>query len=212
LAGQPSKTRRARPKFFRAAKGREIISSREAAMSRINFSTLLPAMLEGTVTSLEIFFLTLIIALPVGLLVAAGRMSKWKAIRWPIQAYLLVMRGTPLMLQLLFFYFGPSIPIGQHEAAASLGYTRRQTFFKIILPQVVKRITPPMGNEFMTLVKDTALAQVIAVSELFDISAKAASGYVSTVPFVVAAIFYLVMNFFVGQGFLWAERKLDYYR
>ncbi len=217
-------------------------------MSKINFGVLLPAMIDGTITSLEIFFLTLIISLPLGLLVAAGRMSKWKIIRWPIQVYLLVMRGTPLMLQLLFFYFGPyyifgitginrfaaaivafglnysayfaeiyrggieSIPLGQHEAAASLGFTRRQTFFKIILPQVIKRITPPMGNEFMTLVKDTALAQVIAVSELFDVSAKAASGYVSTIPFIVAAIFYLGMNFFVGQGFLWAERKLDYYR
>jgi polar amino acid transport system permease protein len=105
-----------------------------------------------------------------------------------------------------------AVPIGQHEAAASLGFTRNQTFYKIILPQVIKRITPPMGNEFMTLVKDTALARVIAVSELFDVSAKAASGYVSTIPFIAAAVFYLIMNFLVGQGFLWAERKLDYYR
>lgn len=217
-------------------------------MNKINFSTLLPAMLEGTLTSLSIFFLTLLIALPLGLLVAAGRRSRFKLVRLPIQLYLLIMRGTPLMLQLFFFYFGPfyifhisgmdrflaviiafglnytayfaeiyrggieSIPVGQYEAAAALGFTKRETFFKIILPQVAKRILPPMGNEFMTLVKDTALARVIALSELFDVAAKAASGYVSTVPFVVAAVFYLVMNLLVSQAFLLAEKKLDYYR
>ena len=217
-------------------------------MERINFASLLPAMLEGTVTSLEIFFLTLLIAIPCGLFIAAGRMSKLWIVRAPIQAYLLIMRGTPLMLQLFFFYFGPyyifgitgmnrfwavilafglnytayfaeiyrggieSIPIGQYEAAEALGFTRSQTFFKIILPQVLKRVIPPMGNEFMTLVKDTALARIIAVEELFDVAAKAANGYVSTVPFVVAAIFYLVMNFVVSRGFAMAEKKLDYYR
>ena len=215
---------------------------------KVDFGALLPAMLQASLTSLAIFFLTLIIALPFGLLIAAGRMSKYKIIRWPVQVYLLIMRGTPLMLQLFFFFFGPyyifgirgvsrfgmcilafglnytayfaeiyrggmeSIPIGQHEAAAALGFTKKQTFFKIILPQVIKRIVPPMGNEFMTLVKDTALARVIAVVELFDVAAKAASGYVSTVPFIVAAIFYLIMNAIVGQVFLFLERKLDYYR
>jgi polar amino acid transport system permease protein len=215
---------------------------------KVDFGTLLPAMLQASLTSLAIFFLTLIIALPLGLVIAAGRLSKHKVIRWPVQVYLLIMRGTPLMLQLFFFFFGPfyifgikgvsrlamcilafglnytayfaeiyrggmeSIPVGQHEAAAALGFTREQTFFKIILPQVVKRIVPPMGNEFMTLVKDTALARVIAVVELFDVAAKAASGYVSTVPFIVAAVFYLVMNAIVGQAFLFTERKLDYYR
>lgn len=210
--------------------------------------SLLPNMLEGMYTSLGIFFLTLIIALPLGLIVAAGRMSRFSLIRGPVQAYLLIMRGTPLMLQLFFFYFGPyylfgisplnrfwaaivafglnytayfaeiyrggieGIPGGQYEAGETLGFTRVQTFFKIILPQVIKRIIPPMGNEFMTLVKDTALARVIAVAELFDVTAKAASGYVSVVPYVMAAVFYLVMNFIVGQGFLLAERRLDYYR
>lgn len=210
--------------------------------------SLLPNMLEGMYTSLGIFFLTLIIALPLGLIVAAGRMSRFSLIRGPVQAYLLIMRGTPLMLQLFFFYFGPyylfgisplnrfwaaivafglnytayfaeiyrggieGIPGGQYEAGETLGFTRAQTFFKIILPQVIKRIIPPMGNEFMTLVKDTALARVIAVAELFDVTAKAASGYVSVVPYVMAAVFYLVMNFIVGQGFLLAERRLDYYR
>ena len=215
---------------------------------KVDFGTLLPAMLNASLSSLLIFFLTLLISLPLGLLVTAGRMSKYKIIRWPIQVYLLIMRGTPLMLQLFFFFFGPyyifgirgvnrfamcilafglnytayfaeiyrrgmeSIPVGQHEAAAALGFTKKQTFFKIVLPQVIKRIVPPMGNEFMTLVKDTSLARVIAVVELFDVAAKAASGYVSTVPFMVAAVFYLVMNAVVGQGFLMVEKKLDYYR
>ena len=216
-------------------------------MSRINFASLIPAMLAGMGTSLQIFFLTLLLGLPLGLLLAAGRMSRLAILRRPIQAFLLIMRGTPLMLQLFFFYFGPyyilglrgmdrflavilafvlnysayfaeiyrggieSIPVGQYEAAA-LGFTRKQTFFRIVLPQVLKRILPPMGNEFMTLVKDTALARVISVVELFDVAAKAANSYVSTVPFVVAAVFYLVMNLVVGQLFLYAERRMNYYR
>lgn len=209
---------------------------------------LLPSMWSGMLTSLAIFTLTLAIGLPLGLLVAAGRMSRFKVIRWPVQAYLLIMRGTPLMLQLFFIYFGPhylfglssmgrfwaaviafglnytayfaeiyrggieGIPKGQHEAAASLGFTRFQSFSKIILPQVFKRVIPPMGNEFMTLVKDTALARVIAVVELFDVTAKAANSYASVVPYIMAAVFYLAMNFVVGQVFLLAERRLDYYR
>lgn len=217
-------------------------------MNRINLPMLLSSMLDGMIVSLEIFFLTLLIALPLGFILAAGRMSRIKVLRWPVQLYLLIMRGTPLMLQLLFFFYGPyyifgvkganrftmaiiafglnyaayfaeiyrggieSVAIGQHEAAAALGFTRSQKFFKIILPQVIKKITPPMGNEFMTLVKDTALARIIAVTELFHIAETAASGAVSVIPFVIAGIFYLVMNFFVGQGFLFAERKLSYYK
>lgn len=213
----------------------------------VNYSTLIPAMLDGMLSSLLIFFLTLLIALPLGVLVALGRMSRCAVVRIPIQLFLLIMRGTPLMLQLFFFYFGPfylfrisgmdrflavviafglnysayfaeiyrggieSIPIGQYEAAEALGFTKGQTFRKIIFPQVIKRIVPPMGNEFMTLVKDTSLARVIAFSELFDVAAKAASGYVSVVPFVIAAIFYLVMNFVVSQAFLMLERRLSYY-
>lgn len=227
-----------------------LIGTVKGMISKMNqmVESLMPAMLEGMYTSLSIFFLTLLIALPLGLIVAAGRMSRVSLIRVPVQIYLLIMRGTPLMLQLFFFYFGPyylfgmpspnrfvaavvafglnytayfaeiyrggieGIPRGQYEAAATLGFTRPQTFFKIILPQVIKRIIPPMGNEFMTLVKDTALARVIAVAELFDVTAKAATNYVSVVPFIMAAVFYLVMNFIVGQGFLMAERRLDYYK
>lgn len=211
-------------------------------------TALMPAMLDGMITSLSIFFLTLIIGLPLGILISLGRMSQLKIIRIPVQIYLLIMRGTPLMLQLLFFYFGPhfifgmpsmdrfwaavltfglnytayfaeifrggieGMPKGQHEAAATLGFTKRQTFVKIILPQVTKRIIPPMGNEFMTLVKDTALARVIAVAELFDVAAKSANSYASVIPYIMAAVFYLVMNFVVGQCFLLAERRMRYYR
>lgn len=222
-------------------------------------TALMPAMLDGMITSLSIFFLTLIIGLPLGILISLGRMSQLKIImsqlkiiRIPVQIYLLIMRGTPLMLQLLFFYFGPHFifgmpsmdrfwaavltfglnytayfaeifrggiegmpkgqPKGQHEAAATLGFTKRQTFVKIILPQVTKRIIPPMGNEFMALVKDTALARVIAVAELFDVAAKSANSYASVIPYIMAAVFYLVMNFVVGQCFLLAERRMRYYR
>ena len=211
-------------------------------MSRINLAALIPSMLSGMGVSLQIFGITLLLGLPLGLLLAAGRMSRLRALRYPVQAFLLVMRGTPLMLQLFFFYFGPfyifglrgmnrfaavliafvlnyaayfaeiyrggieSISQGQYEAAEALGFTKKQTFFRIVLPQVLKRILPSMGNEFMTLVKDTALARVISVVELFDVAAKAANSSVSAVPFVVAAVFYLVMNLVVGQLFQLAER------
>ncbi|SMC76478.1 amino acid ABC transporter membrane protein, PAAT family [Papillibacter cinnamivorans DSM 12816] len=216
--------------------------------AEINYAILLSDMMEGLLSSLQIFALTLLIGLPLGLVLAGGRMSRHRVISLPVQAYLLVMRGTPLMLQLFFFMYGPyyilgytgisrfgavivafslnyaayfaeiyrggleSIPVGQYEAAATLGFTKGQTFFKIILPQVVKRVIPPMGNEFMTLVKDTALARVIAFSEMFDVAQKAASGHNSVIPFIVAGAFYLAMNAIVGQCFVAAEKKLDYYR
>ena len=155
--------------------------------------------------SVEIFVLTLLFSLPLGLVIAFGRMSKRKIISTLTKIYISIMRGTPLMLQLMVVYFGPyylfgikiktsyrfiaviigfainyaayfaeiyragieSIAIGQYEAAKVLGYTKVQTFFKIILPQVVKRILPPVTNEVITLVKDTSLAFVIAVAEMF---------------------------------------------
>ncbi len=206
------------------------------------------SMLEGTVVTLEIFFLTLLFALPLGLLLCWGRMSKIAVIRIPIMGFLQLMRGTPLMLQLFFFCYGPyylfgwngndrfvsaiiafslnyaayfaeiyrsgigSVNIGQYEAAGALGFTRWQTFRKIILPQVVKHILPTMGNEFMTLVKDTSLARVIAIVELFRVAEVSSNSAASIVPLVVAGVFYLVMNTVVGQAFRFAEKKLDYYR
>lgn len=204
-------------------------------------------MLEASVVTLEVFFLTLIFSLPLGLLVASGRMSKFKLIQLPVRFYLLIMRGTPLILQLIFFYFVPaqifgvglprfwaailafslnyaayfteiyrggiqSISFGQHEAAAVLGFSRGQTFFRIILPQVIKNILPPMSNEFMTLVKDTALAQTIGVMEIFRLANTSASKNFSTLPIFVAGLFYLIMNTVVSKGFSVLSKKLDYYR
>lgn len=214
----------------------------------IDYASLLRSMLEASGMTVAIFALTLLFGLPLGLLAAAGRMSRFKPLRWLVTVYLQIMRGTPLMLQLFFFCYGPyylfrisggdrfvaaiaafvlnyaayfaeiyragieSIPVGQYEAAGALGFTRRQTFFRIILPQVVKRILPPMGSEFMTLVKDTSLARVIAIVELFTIAEKTSSNYFSTIPLLIAGLFYFVMNAAVGKCFAIAEKRLDYYR
>jgi len=195
--------------------------------------------------TLLLFGVTLLVALPLGLLLALGRGSRFKAIRMPVQLYLLIMRGTPLMLQLIFFFFGlplrqmglsrmgvaiiafslnyaayfaeiyrggiESVPKGQYEAADVLGFSRAQTFFRIVLPQVVKRILPPMSNEFMTLVKDTSLARVIGVIELTEIATNIQNTYATLVPLVIAGAFYLIMNFIVSQGFGAAEKRLGYY-
>lgn len=208
---------------------------------------LLLLMLEGTLTSLRIFFLTLLFALPLGLLVAKGRMSKHRIISSVVNGYIMIMRGTPLILQLIFVYFAPyyvlgasadrftavviayvinyaayfaeiyrggiqSIPQGQIEASSVLGFTKIHTFTHIVMPQVVKRIMPAMGNEVITLVKDTALAQTIGVAELFRVAQNAAAREFSTMPIFIAGVFYFVMNAIVSKSFDFIERKLDYYR
>ena len=207
---------------------------------------MLGAMLEGSLVSLEIFFLTLAFALPLALPVALGRMSASRWVRAPVHVYSLVMRGTPLILQIIFVYFAPyylfeasydrftavivafvlnyaayfaeiyrggiqSIPKGQHEAAKVLGFTRADTFFRIVLPQVVKRILPASANEVITLVKDTALAQTIGVAELFRVAQNASARQFSTTPIFIAGAFYFVMNWAVSELFLRAERRLAYY-
>ncbi len=211
-----------------------------------DFITLLPRMAEPLLSTVTIFAFTLLFSLPLGLLVAFARMSKIKPVCWVARAYLLVMRGTPLMLQLIFFWFGlglgssgfsrlqtailaftfnyaayfaeiyrggiESIPVGQREAANVLGFSRPQTFCRIILPQVIKKILPPMGNEFMTLVKDTSLAQVIAVVEITSMAQKLQVSMVTLMPIIVAGIFYLLMNAIVSKGFSLAEKRLSYYR
>ncbi|NBH84753.1 amino acid ABC transporter permease [bacterium C-53] len=204
----------------------------------------------GMVVSAEIFFLTLILSLPLGLVLSFGRMSKNRLIRAVSKVYISVMRGTPLMLQLMVVYFGPfylfgikitssyrfvaviigfvlnyaayfaeiyrggieSMAIGQYEAAKILGYSKVQTFFKIIFPQVVKRILPPVTNEVITLVKDTSLAFVIAVSEMFTSAKAIAAAQTTMVPFVIAGIFYYVFNLLVAFVMEKLEKKLDYYR
>ena len=208
--------------------------------------TMLLSMLGGSLVSLEVFFLTLLFSLPLGMVFALGRMSKNPVLQLPVKVLMLIVRGTPLILQLIFVYFAPyyiikvsynrftaviiafsinyacyfaeiyrggiqSIPVGQYEAAKVLGFTKVQTFFRIVLPQVVKRIIPAMGNEVITLVKDTALVQVLGVSELFHIAQTQSGRLVSTMPLFIAGIFYFVMNWVVAFVFNKIEKKLAYY-
>ncbi|NLL25161.1 MAG: amino acid ABC transporter permease [Spirochaetales bacterium] len=209
-------------------------------------SNLLSLMLQGTYTSLKIFFLTLIFSLPLGLLVAKGRMSKNRFISTTVNVYIMIMRGTPLILQLIFVYFAPyylfgasydrftavivgfvinyaayfteiyrggiqSIEVGQYEAAHVLGFSKLHTFTHIVFPQVIKRILPSLGNEVITLIKDTALAQTIGVAELFRVAQNAAARQFSTTPIFIAGVFYFVMNAIVSRSFDHIEKKLDYY-
>lgn len=217
---------------------------------------MLQAMLAGSVTSLEVFFLTILFSIPLALPIAMGRMSKHKLLGGTTNVFLLIIRGTPLMLQLLVVYFGPglfirwlvmrgydvsfkwnrfaaaivalsinyaayfaeiyrggieSIPKGQYEAAKVLGYTPARTFFSIVLPQVIKRIVPAMGNEVITLVKDTALVSVIGVSELLMVAKERQGALFSFVPLFIAGVFYFVMNWIVSLCFQRLEKKLSYY-
>ena len=217
-----------------------------------DLSNLLPIPWGGFCTTLAIFGLTLLFSIPLGLLIAVLKMSKWRVVRYPVSFYISVMRGTPLLLQIVAIYFGSyylseyagvdfsfdrfpavivafsinyaayfaeifrggiqSIPKGQYEAAYMLGMTRTQTFFRIILPQVVKRVVPASANEVITLVKDTSLAQVIAVTELFALAKKQQAAYASIYPLFVAGVFYYVANLLLSVLFAYVERKLNYYK
>ena len=217
---------------------------------------MLNAMLNGSVVSLEVFFLTLLFAIPLALPIAMGRMSRNKLLSRSTNVFLLIIRGTPLMLQLLVVYFGPgifvrwlnnmgyevvfawnrfaaaiialsinysaylaeiyrggieSIPKGHYEAAKVLGFTPVQTFFKIVLPQVIKRIVPAMGNEVITLVKDTALVSVIGVAELLMVAKERQSALFSFTPLFIAGVFYFIMNWGVSVAFAKLEKKMSYY-
>lgn len=216
----------------------------------MSLSVLISELARGMMTSFAIFTLTLLFSLPLGLLVAFGRMSKIWPVCWIFKIYISILRGTPLILQLMVVYFGPyyifgialsreyrfiaviigfvlnyaayfaeiyrsgieSMPVGQYEAAKVLGYSKSQTFFKIILPQVIKRILPPVTNEAITLIKDTSLAFAISVQEMYTIARAHASAQASMIPFVAAGIFYYVFNFAVAYGMEWIEKKLSYYR
>jgi polar amino acid transport system permease protein len=204
---------------------------------------------EGMLRSISIFLWTLVLSLPLGLIVSFGRMSKNRILRGIVTFYISVMRGTPLMLQLLVVYFGPyylfnanigayrytaiifgfvvnyaayfaeifrsgiqSMPKGQYEAADVLGYSKQQSFMKIILPQVMKRILPPVTNETITLVKDTSLAYALAYSEMFSIAKQIAAAQTTFTPLIVAAIFYYIFNYVVAGIMSFIEKKLNYYR
>lgn len=218
-----------------------------------DYLPMLNSMLSGSLTTLSIFFLTLVFAIPLALIVAMGRMSKKKVLSKITNVFLLIIRGTPLMLQLLIVYFVPkliavkcfhspinwssyiaaivafsinyaayfaeiyrggieAIPQGQYEAAKVLGYTSSKTFFKIILPQVIKRIVPAMGNEVITLVKDTSLVTILSVQELMYFAKSSSNRMVSFTPLLIAGIFYFVMNWLVSLCFTKIEKKLSYYK
>ena len=215
----------------------------------MELSVMVGALLEGLGLSAWIFVVTLVGSLPLGIVVALARMSKFRPLSLVAQFYISILRGTPLMLQLMAFMFAPyylfgismdtdwkygacavgfilnysayfaeiyrsglqSIPKGQYEAALVLGYSRSQTFFKIVLPQVIKRIMPAMGNEIITLVKDTSLAFVLGIAEMFSVAKTISASEVSMLPYALAALIYwvfcLLIEFIIGR----AEKKMAYY-
>ena len=212
-------------------------------------STVISELSEGMITSIEIFLLTLLFSIPLGLLIAGGRMSSFKPLQWLMKIYISIMRGTPLMLQLIVVFFGPyyifgmtlspeyrmiaviiafsinyaayfaeifrggieSIPKGQYEAAQVLGYNRIETFFIIILPQVIKIVLPSITNEVITLVKDTSLSFVIAIPEMFTVAKQIAAADASISALLVAGVFYYVFNVLVAFVMERFENRLSYY-
>ena len=215
----------------------------------MELSVMMGILLDGLQLTIAIFFVTLAGALPLGVFVALARMSRFKPLSLLAQLYISILRGTPLMLQLMAIMFGPyylfglnmgsdwkfgacaigfilnyaayfaeiyrsgiqSIPRGQYEAASVLGYTKSQTFMKIVLPQVIKRILPAMGNEIITLVKDTSLAFVLGIMEMFNAAKALAAREVSMIPYAIAALIYwifcLAIEFIMNK----IEKRMDYY-
>ena len=205
-------------------------------------------LLGGFKYTLLIFFITLVAAIPLGLPIALGSMSRFKPLSWISRAFVWVIRGTPLMLQIMVVFYVPglvfgtpfrsriiaviiafiinyaayfseiyrggieSIPVGQYEAGQVLGLTKTQTFFKVVLFQVVKRIMAPMSNEVITLVKDTSLANVIAVGELIMSAQNIVKVYAIIWPLFYTAIFYLIFCGVLTLLFNALEKKLNYYR
>jgi polar amino acid transport system permease protein/polar amino acid transport system substrate-binding protein len=216
----------------------------------MNITVVMQQLVGGMGASLLIFVLTLLFSMPLGLAVAFGRMSKFKPLQAIIKFFIAILRGTPLMLQLLVVFFGPyymfgwslprsyrfiavilgfsinyaayfaeiyrsgieSIPKGQYEAASVLGYNKNQTFFKIIFPQMVKRVLPPVTNEVITLVKDTSLAFVLTYEEMFTVAKQIAAAQTTIMPLFVAGVFYFVFNAVVAFAMERIEKKLSYYR
>ena len=211
-------------------------------------STMLTTMAEGMVRTCGIFFLTLLFSLPLGMIIMLLRRSRLTIVSSVMKVLLAIVRGTPLMLQLLVWYFGPyylfgisirgyrfpaiiigfsvnyacyfaeifrggieAIPVGQYEAAEVLGYNKSQTFFHIILPQMIKTILPSMTNEVITLVKDTSMAFTLAYNEMFSLAKQIAASQTSFTPFVIAGIFYFVANYLVAFGMERIEKAFDYY-
>ena len=211
--------------------------------------TMIAVMGQGLTKTCAIFFLTLIFSLPLGIVVALLRMSKSKVISGITRFVISILRGTPLMLQLLAVTYGPyylfgisvsrnklipvviafainyaayfaeiyrggieSVPAGQWEAAEVIGYSKAQTFIRIIMPQVIKRILPSITNEVVTLVKDTSMAFTVSYQEMFTIGKQIANSQTSFLPFIVAGVFYFLFNAIVDYAMGRIEKRLDYYR
>ena len=209
---------------------------------------ILPSLLAGTVVTLQMFLATIVLALPLGLLLALARISRWRALSGAVGVYIWLFRGTPLMLQLLFIYFGlpflpyigvrlpdfpaallafvlnyaayfaeifragiQSIDRGQYEGARVLGMTYMQTMRRIVLPQVIKRVLPPVSNETITLVKDTSLIYVLAMNDLLRTTRALVQRDFNTTPFIVAAVFYLLMTLALTWMFQKLEQKYAVY-
>lgn len=213
----------------------------------MTFGSVTATLMTGMVTTLKLFGLTLLFALPLGLVVSFGSMSRFKPLRWLTNTVVWIVRGSPLMIQIMIIFYGPgllfglpllprftaalvaftvnyacyfseiyrggiqSIPKGQYEAGQVLGMTRREIFFKVTLLQVIKRIVPPMGNEFITLVKDTSLVRVISVYELIWMG----ETYIKKGliwPLFYTAVFYLIASGILTLLLRWVEKKLDYFK
>ena len=217
---------------------------------------MMPQMMEGLKVTLQVFALTLMLAIPLGVIVALCRLSKIKVLSKIMELYILLMRGTPLLLQIIFIFFGlpilkltigdmvigpiniermpaailaftlnygayfaeifragiSSIDEGQYEGAEVLGLTKIDTFFRIIMPQAFKRVMPPVANEIITLVKDTALVYAVGFDDLLKVGKTATNRDASLMPLVLVALIYLVLILVLSRGLGYVEKRLDYYR
>ena len=214
----------------------------------MNVSVIVGRLLESSLINLELFAVTLLLGLPLGLIISFGSMSRFTPLRWLSQTFVWIIRGTPLMLQIIIVFYGPgliwggqamgrmeaatvafvinyacyfseiirggiqSMPAGQREAGEVLGMTKSQIFFKVTLLQVVKRIVPPMGNEFITLVKDTSLARIIANKEIIMMAQEYASSDALIWPLFSTAIFFLIACGILTLLLNYAEKKLSYFK
>ena len=214
----------------------------------MSFFEIIAQLGDSMLRTLAIFLLTLVFSIPLGMIVCVMRMYGWKPLQWLARIYISVLRGTPLMLQLLVVYFGPyfifqiplstsyrfyaviiafslnyaayfaeifrsgiqAIPAGQSEAATVLGYTRAQTFVRIILPQMTRIVLPPVTNEVITLVKDTSLAFALAYTEMFTLAKQIAAASASIMPLFIAGAFYYIFNFIVAWIMEYIEKKMRY--
>ncbi len=214
----------------------------------MSFNQVLISLSSGFANTLIIFAVTLVCALPLGFIVCFGSMSKFKPLSYFVKGLIWIIRGTPLMLQIIIIFYGPglwfgvpfksrllagciafvinyacyfaeifrggieSVSKGQYEASKVLGLTRSQTFFRVVLLQVIKNIVPPMGNEIITLVKDTSLANIIIVEELIFKAQEIQKVYGVMTPLFVAGLFYLIFNGLIQIILSKVEKKLSYYK